>query len=389
MNGSPRQPDRALRLCLVSRAPFFGGAEQAGLRLASGLVQAGHMVRLILGHENIVARKMRDAGLDVTVTPLPQTDKQHWWSYRWARGRLRQLLRDFQPDIVHANDLPTHQIASDAARGLGAGRVCHQRFLYSGQAIDWLNKHGADLHLFISPAFADEMCRRSPKLAGQPRALVPDGLPMPPRPRSPDRFAARRELDLPLDRALVTFTGQVIERKGIADLLTAWKVLPRQQRHTAQLLIVGDDLAGHGQYRRTMERLAESMGVGAIFAGFRTDVERWLIASNIVALPSHDEPLGLTIMEAMAYGRACVGSDTGGIPSMITHEKTGLLVRPRDPQDLSEAIGRLLFDHHLRRRLGREARRRCAEQFSIEAHVTHVLGQYARLLERAELRRTA
>jgi glycosyltransferase involved in cell wall biosynthesis len=381
--------DRPLRICLTSRAPFFGGAEQAGLRLLEGLGKAGHEVLAVLGEDNEVARAYREADIETVVSPLPQTDKRHWWSYRTARTRLRSILRRFDPHIIHANDLPTHQITSDAARGMTAPCICHQRFIYSGEAIDWLNKHGADLHLFISPAFETEMCRRSSRLAAEPRALVPDGLPLPPKPTAIDQIDALRELDLPEDRLIVTFTGQVIERKGIADLLHAWAVLPLQQKRKAKLVIVGDDLAGDGAYRRRMKKLAGTLGVGAYFTGFQNNVDRWLVASDIVVLPSHEEPLGLTIMEAMAYGRACVGTMVGGIPSMISHESTGLLVPPADPQALGEAIGRLIIDSTLRQRLGAAGRQRCSERFSIDVHVANVVAQYHRALGAQPLRQTA
>ncbi len=380
---------KSLRICLVSRAPFFGGAEQAGLRLAQGLQQAGHEVLMIVGEDNEVRQAMADADLNVVVCPLPQTDHRKWWAYMSARTRLRRIIKAFRPDIVHANDLPTHQIASDAVRDLNVKRVCHQRFIYSGKAIDWLNKRGADLHLFISPAFMQDMCGKSAQLASEPGALVPDGLPMPALPTDADRLEARKHLGLPLHQFILTFTGQVIERKGVADLLHAVAVLPWQQRMAVKLVIVGDDLAGDGAYRLMMEQLAHTLDVDAHFAGFCRDVDRYLVASDTVVLPSHAEPLGLTIMEAMSHGRACIGTNVGGIPSMIVHEHTGLLVEPSDPQGLSEAIGRLVCDDVLRQTMAVAARRHCRKQFSIEVHVENVLREYHMLLGHVEQRRSA
>ncbi len=59
-------------------------------------------------------------------------------------GSSGDVLREYGPDVVHSNDLPTHQIVGDAARGLGMPRICHHRFPFEGPAVDWLNKAGAE-----------------------------------------------------------------------------------------------------------------------------------------------------------------------------------------------------------------------------------------------------
>src|SRR5262249_8024037 len=153
---------------------FVGGAEVAAERLAVGLQQAGHDVLVVLGTHGPVLERIERAGVRCVVSAMCFTDKWHWWRYRRARGALRRLLSRERPDIVHSNDLPTHQIVSDAARGLGFPRVCHHRWLFPGAAIDWLNKFGAEQHLFVSRALADEMCGESARLQMAPRAVVYD-----------------------------------------------------------------------------------------------------------------------------------------------------------------------------------------------------------------------
>ena len=85
-------------------------------------------------------------------------------------------------------------------------------------------------------------------------------------------------------------------------------------------------------------------------------------------------------MEAMAVGRPVVASKVGGIPEMLLHEETGLLVPPKSPESLSKALGRLIADTDLRARLGERGRAGCEANFSVEAHVRAVVGQYERVL---------
>jgi glycosyltransferase involved in cell wall biosynthesis len=372
--------DRPLRVCLVSWAPFLAGAEIAAERLAVGLQEAGHEVLVLLGHEGPTMDRMRAAGLRCVHQRIEFTDKWHWLRYRKARNGLRRRLERERPDVVHSNDLPTHQIVSDAVRGTGIPEVCHHRWVFDGPAIDWLNKFGAAHHLFVSRYLMEELSGRSGRLRGSRRAVVYDGLPLPPPPADADRQSARQHLGLPADRVLVTFAGQVIERKGVADLLHAWSRLDDHSRQRAELLIIGDDLESQGKYRAAMEQLSTQLGCSPRFVGFQKNVGEWLRASDIAVVPSHVEPLGNATLEAMSCGLPVLATVAGGIPEMVVQGETGLLVAPRAPADLAAALARLLADAELRRRLGARGRRRCEEVFSLQAHVRAVLAEYDRVL---------
>lgn len=368
-------------------APFLGGAEVALKRLATGLQEEGHEVCVILGADNDVADQIRSASLPYVISPMCYTDKWHWWRYRSARSHLRRKFRAERPDIVHSNDLNTHQIVSDAASGLGIPRICHHRWLFEGEVIDWLNKFGCDRHIFVSKSIRDAMCSQSHTLAESPVAVVHDGLPIPPMPTSEDRLAARRILNMPLDKTIVIFSGQIIARKGIADLLHAWALLPESSRERANLFIIGDDLENKGQYRLEMQELASDLGIAAQFVGFQSDVYPWLKASNIAVVPSHVEPLGLVSLEAMTCALPVIGGDVGGIPEVVVHDQTGLLVPPHCPEALSKAIDRLLNDPLLATELGGNGRKRCEEHFSLHSHVRAVTEQYQLSLDKSHFNR--
>lgn len=367
--------DSPLRILMGSRAPFFAGAEQSCTRLATGLVRQGHRVVVVVGEQGEAYERMTAAALDCRVIALPTTGKLNWWAYRTARRKLIALIRDFQPDLVHANDLPSLQILSDAARRFGLPRFCHHRFVYSGESIRWYLKYGAEQHIFVSRRFMEQMRQRSSELACSPCAAIHNAMPTPPMPTPHDRHIACRELGLPTSRRLVAFTGQVIPRKGVADLLHAWAQLHTTLQSQTTLAIVGDDLGGEGRYRREMEQLSSRLGIDVLFPGFRRDIPRWMTAADVVVLPSHEEPLGLTVMEAMAHGRVAIGSRVGGIPEMIEHERTGLLVDPGQPDQLAAALRRMLTDPAVEDWATR-ARQRFEEHFSIDTQVHRMVELY-------------
>lgn len=371
-----------LSVLLISWAPFRAGAEVAAERLAIGLQDAGHLVTFVVGTESETLERMRDAGVDVRHVPLAFTDKLKWLRYRASQQALRRILFDLQPDVVHANDLPTSQMVGQAVRRTGIPLVTHHRWSFGGTAIDWLNKFGADRHVFVSNALMSELVGNSPRLAASGRSVVYDGLPLPTLPTEGDRRAARGELGLPVEQDLVLYAGQLIERKGVADLLHAWALLSEQRRVSAQLIVVGDDLENDGKYRVELERLNAELRCGARFVGYRKDVATWITAADLCVVPSHAEPLGNATLEAMAQGRAIVATRVGGIAEMVVDGRTGVLVPPRDPRALSDAIEQMLADAKLRAACGLAARQRCAEKFSIDVHVASMVDEYQQIISK-------
>ncbi len=371
------EPARKLKICLATLAPFIGGAEIAAERSALGLVRAGHDVFMLLGRRGAVGERFEKAGLRCLYAPMRFTDRWRFWHYLRDRMRLRSIFRSERPDILHANDLPTHQAVAGAARGLPIARLCHHRQVFNGSAIAWFDKFGAHRHVFVSRALMEELWAASPQLSACSGGVLYDGLELPPLPTAAERLAARRRLHLSIDRCQVLFAGQIIVRKGVADLLEAWAILPPHLREKADLLIVGEDLESQGAYRTEMETLAGHLGVPARFCGFQKNVGDWLLAADVAVVPSHVEPLGNATLEAMSYALPVVGGQVGGIPEMIVHEETGLLAPPQNPVKLAAALGALLADVQLRRQFGSAGRARCEKVFNLSAHAEALLLEYS------------
>jgi glycosyltransferase involved in cell wall biosynthesis len=370
----------SLKLCIASWAPFYAGAEVAAERLAIGLQEAGHQVFVVIGTNGETLDRMQAKGLKCEYIPMAMTDKWRWWRYAESRRKMVEILCQKQPDIVHCNDLPTSQMVGQAAKQLGIPRICHHRFPFGETAIDWLNKFGAERHLFVSAALKNELCAASRSLAAAPCEVVHDGLPLEAAPDRAARTAARLELTLAADKVLVLFAGQIIERKGVADLLNAWQLLSQSVRDRAELLIVGDDLQNGGAYRLEMQQLATRLGSPAKFFGFQRNIGRWLTAADVAVVPSHVEPLGNATLEAMAQALPVIGCDVGGIPEMIVNEETGLLVPPHEPAALARAIERFINNPEERVRFGAAGRSRCELHFNIEVHTRAILQQYRLVL---------
>lgn len=165
------------------------------------------------------------------------------------------------------------------------------------------------------------------------------------------------------DRAPVVGTvAALFQRKGHRFLLEAAARL-NQGGMRAEYLF-----AGEGPERNALQRQAIELGLGSqvSFEGFVSDIAGFLARIDIFALPSLYEGLGVAVLEAMAAGKPIVASEVGGIPELIDHGATGLLVPAGEPEALAKALAGLVREPERAERLGAAARKKVAEEFSIE-----------------------
>jgi glycosyltransferase involved in cell wall biosynthesis len=158
------------------------------------------------------------------------------------------------------------------------------------------------------------------------------------------------------------FVGRLSVEKGLEVLLAACEKLQAKSIPFRLTLI------GEGSQRPVLENLMRRSGLAARldFLGNirRTDLAQYYSAAHVVCVPSLSEPQGVVVLEALTCGRPVVGSDTGGIPSVIRHEFNGLLVPPNDAEALAAALERCFADRALLRRLSQHARASVRDEFS-------------------------
>jgi glycosyltransferase involved in cell wall biosynthesis len=378
-------------ICLVSHAPFVSGAEIALENLANGLREHDYELTLVLGQRKELWDRLRAQHFHCEYVPmLPPKERTRFGQWN-AQRQLRNILRRERPCLVHANDLPSHQFSSAAARGLPTKTICHHRAMFDAPGLAWFNKQGADTHLFVSASHQHELTSLAPNILSQRPVVVHDGTQLSPCPTAEDRNTAKKELGLDVARRMVLFVGQMTAIKGIDHLLQAWSQLPSEFLATSDLVLVGDDLQQGGAYRRQMEQLSKELGTTARFVGYQKNVRHWWTAADIAVVPSLVEPFGLVNVEAMAHGIPVIATNVGGIPEIVLQGETGVLVPPNDPPSLTEALIRLLRQPECCTLLGNAGRKRCEMHFSVAAHVQRVIAVYDELktLPRLEHRQPA
>jgi glycosyltransferase involved in cell wall biosynthesis len=173
------------------------------------------------------------------------------------------------------------------------------------------------------------------------------------------------------------------EQKGHSYLLDAVAQL-RREIPDVKALVVGD-----GELRPSLEQRTQALRLSdsVIFTGTRRDVPEILALLDVFVLPSLWEGLPIALLEAMAAGLPVVATRVGGVPEVVVDGETGLLVPPRDPDALSEAILTLLQDPDLRQKMGQAGQERVREYFSVERMVEETEALYERLLAEKGLNR--
>ena len=151
--------------------------------------------------------------------------------------------------------------------------------------------------------------------------------------------------------------------KGHAAAIEAWPLVLRAVP-TAQLLLVGA-----GREEPELRRIVTGAGLAqhVRFAGLRADVPRLLAASTLAVLPTEREALPTVLIEAAACGVPAVATAVGGVPEVVRHGATGLLVPPGDVPGLAAAVVELLRDEPRRRQMGQAARRLAERSFDARA----------------------
>lgn len=192
-------------------------------------------------------------------------------------------------------------------------------------------------------------------------SVIPNGV----RPQIGDGSVVRAELGLDDRESLILAVGNLYPVKGHSVLVQALTQLHRTAPDLPWRLAV----AGRGDEEERLSTLTHEGGISdrVHLLGFRSDVADLLAAAQLFVMPSLSEGLPLALLEAMFAGKAIVASDVGGIPELIRDKQEGLLVPPRDPLALGQAVEKLLGDSHIRQELGEAARQRARSHYTIEA----------------------
>jgi glycosyltransferase involved in cell wall biosynthesis len=369
-----------------------GGAQVHVQNLVERLDPARFEIEVISLADGPAVRRLRSTGAVVHVVEEPDDHA--------ALLEIVDLLVRRPPEIIHNHMYRAEIIGTRAALALAEQRV--ERPYVVGTVHSSRVRSAADRALLrrLTPSM-DQLIAVSRAIvskietegrAGVPVELIYNGVDLKRYEYTEACCTLPEEYGFPEGTPLVGVVARLEPEKGHTTLLEAWPaVLERVPE--AHLLVIGE-----GSQLELLQALAESMhllgepcsgdrcvgtrgarpGAKVLFTGLRDDVPAVTAALDVAVLPSYREAQGLAILEAMALRRPVVATAVGGVPEMIEHQRTGLLVPPRDSGALGAAITRLLTDHPLADTLARAGHDFVHDNFSIEHMIGAVSAIYVR-----------
>jgi len=370
---------RRPRLLLLTVGLGVGGAEEI-VRQSLPLIRTGGFDVTLgsLKGDGSLSGEIRESGVRV---------ESFGGSGPWdpvPLGRLWSWIRRERFDVIHSHLYWANLAARLAGRSAGTPVVINSH-------------HGTDAWLSPSRRFMEKAtapladrivaCSEAVRLCaisdvGLPEGkvvTVTNGIRVERFSDGSRREAIRASLNLAKDRVVLGTVGRLDEPvKGLAILVQAMESVAERIPEAICLLI------GDGPARASLEGAVERRGLtGHIrFLGERRDVPDLLHALDLYVQPSLMEGFGLSVLEAMAAGKAVVASGVGGIPEVVTDSITGDLVPPGNPSTLAAAILALLEDPTRRESYGREGLLRARNSFPLEKMVRGWTDLYRDLLAR-------
>ena len=297
---------------------------------------------------------LRDQGLQVQVVSN--------WLHALTVWETRKIIRAWQPDVVFAHGFSDHLWGRQAAVAEGVPRIFHvehnARERYTPRRMRQalaLAPH-TEASIGVSEGVRASLIERG--FAPQQCLAIPNGIAL-------DRFPESLLSARWQDRAGgILMASRFARQKDHATLIEALALL-RTHGLTCSLDLAG---AGSARLQRQTMALVQRLGLQqqVRFLGSVDDLPQRLAATQIFVLSTRWEGMPLALVEAMAAGCACIGTDVVGVREVIEHGVTGLLVPPRDPQALAQALEQLLHNPAQAQQWGHAARQRALSEFGRE-----------------------
>lgn len=349
-----------------------GGAGILALRGAAALDPGRFTVTIITGSGGPLLGQALAAGLEVVLEPSlraplgPAADLT-------ALRRLTALLRARRFDVVHTHTAKAGAVGRLAARRAGVGRIVHTYHGFPFHEFQSPARRGAyvaverrlgritDLALAVGSGVAVEAVRRGLIPPDRIRTIGVAVDQPPPLAADPvARRRARRALGLPADVTVVGAVGRLAYQKAPEDFLAALRALRRPG--VVGVWVGGGELAGR------MARLAAAQPQAPVLlTGERDDVPALLPGFDVFTLPSRYEGLPTAVVEAMLSGVPVVATAVNAVGDLVVPGETGLLVPPRRPGLLAEAVRSLLDSPADAARMAAAARTRLGTRYGVPA----------------------
>ena len=358
------------------------GADKVLLELIKGLDSKEFEAHVILPNDGVLVEALRQVGAKVSVLDYPILRRKYFnpkgiadyiRSYNFYAKQIALYAREHSIDMVHNNTAAVLE-GIYLKRKLKLPLIWHvHEIIVKPKAIsDFINMlmgRYADKIVTVSQAVANHI-KQSPFIKDSQVEVIYNGVdnavyyPM-------DASSIREKFDIEEDALVIGMIGRVNAIKGQNDFIEAVEPLLEKNK-TAVAFLAGGVFPGEEWRLEELDnRIASSSVVSQIYRiDYYDKTSELYNMFDIFVLPSiKPDSLPTVVLEAMACSKPVVGYNNGGIAEMVVDDKSGCLVKPNRPQELSKAISLLLDSSEKREKFGRVGYQRQKELFSLESYI--------------------
>lgn len=306
-----------------------------------------------------LVEEIQDIGIPVCII-----GRRHKADLR-ALWKLRGLIREFKPDIVH-----THLFTSSFWGRIAAFLSRRKLVMTEHNTSDWKRWYHrlankllslvTERFIAVSQTVKDSLVK-SDRIAPEKVSVIRNGVSISRLVPHEERREARQKLNCEDDDILAVTIAALNEQKGHKYLIESAKEFVRKKPNV-KIACVGD-----GPLRRELENhvSSESLSKNIIFTGSRRDIGDILNAADIFVMPSLYEGLSISLLEAAAMGKPIITTAVGASTEVFENRKTGLLVKTRDPHGIADAIGYCIDHKEEASEMGKRASKHVKSKFAI------------------------
>ncbi|QLL98133.1 glycosyltransferase family 4 protein [Streptococcus oralis] len=358
------------------------GADKVLLELIKGLDSKEFEAHVILPNDGVLVEALRQVGAQVSVLDYPILRRKYFnpkgiadyiRSYNFYAKQIALYARQHSIDMVHNNTAAVLE-GIYLKRKLKLPLIWHvHEIIVKPKAIsDFINMlmgRYADKIVTVSQAVANHI-KQSPFIKDSQVEVIYNGVdntvyyPM-------DASSIREKFDIAQDALVIGMIGRVNAIKGQNDFIEAVEPLLEKNEQAVAFLAGGVFPGEEWRLEELDKRIASSSVVSQIHRiDYYDKTSELYNMFDIFVLPSiKPDSLPTVVLEAMACSKPVVGYNNGGIAEMVVDDKSGCLVKPNRPQELSNAISLLLDSSEKREKFGRVGYQRQKELFSLESYI--------------------
>lgn len=374
-----------VKILFIITKSNFGGAQKYVYDLATRLPKEDFEVAVVVGMPGILTDKLSEQRIRVITIPSLLRDVNPLKDLT-SFGELWKIFRAERPDIIHLNSAKASGLGALAGRIAGVPKII---FTAHGWAFNENRSSISRLLIKIFSWITVILCHKTIAVSdnvsqsmrslgvGRKISVIRNGIE---QIDFLERAEARKfmgtllHIEIPPDGFCAGTIAELHPSKGLEYAIKAFAELTPKNPNLYYIIL------GDGQEKERLNALIERYGIHnrVYLAGFVKDAARYLKALDVFILPSITESFGYVLLEAGLAKLPVIATTVGGIPEIIENGKTGILVSPQSPQEIIQAIKKIIEEPQQRIDLGRALNHKVMNDFTIDRVITRTISLYTK-----------